>query len=397
MEVMVMNANEGDVNGGVRQWWSINGVECRFGNTEGFGDTKFVQYDFSTLKSATRDFSAETRLGEGGFGTVYNGTLENGEQLAIKRLSKSTSEQGSNEFMAEASLLAKLRHRNLVKLLGFCLEGDEKLLVYEFMSNGSLDRFLFDPNKSHLLDWILRYKIIKGIARGLQYLHEDSPLTIIHRDLKPGNILLDTEMNAKIADFGLAKLFDGAQKFGSTKHICGTIGYMAPEYMTTGEYSDKSDVYSFGIMLLEILSGQNNVRFYELLQKKDLPVHAWRLWNQKRSLELTDPILHNKCSSDEVIRCVQIGLLCLQANAEERPTMAKVAVMLTSSDDLPLPSTPAMSFPQFNMPVDFALGSTPAMSFPQFNMPMAYSGDQQSDTDQFSVMSVTQDMDPTPR
>ncbi|XP_074267421.1 putative cysteine-rich receptor-like protein kinase 31 [Silene latifolia] len=243
-------------------------------DVDNLGDTKFLQYDFATLKAATRNFSSENKLGQGGFGTVYKGILENGDNhLAIKRLS-GTSGQGTKEFMTEARLLAKLQHKNLVKLVGFCSEGDEKLLIYEFMSNASLDGFLFDQIKRPLLNWATRSNIIMGIARGLQYLHEDSRLTIVHRDLKPGNILLDNEMNPKIADFGLATLFEGAQKFGNTSRIVGTIGYMAPEYMTTGEYSEKSDVYSFGIMLLEIVSGQNNIKFYQARQsKEDLPVH----------------------------------------------------------------------------------------------------------------------------
>ncbi|KAK9706481.1 hypothetical protein RND81_07G128500 [Saponaria officinalis] len=351
--------------------WILTTDENNIGNSE------FVQYDFATLKTATRNFSAENKLGEGGFGAVYKGTLVNGEQLAIKRLS-GTSGQGIKEFMAEARLLAKLQHRNLVKLVGFCSEGDEKLLVYEFMSNASLDGFLFDERKRALLDWATRHKIIMGIARGLHYLHEDSRLTIIHRDLKPANILLDNQMNPKIADFGLAKLFDDSQKFGNTSRIVGTLGYMAPEYMVTGKYSDKSDVYSFGIMLLEIISGRNNRKFYQAHHNEDLPIHVWRLWNEGLAIELTDPALVNNFSGKDVMRCLQIGLLCLQANVEQRPSMASVVVMLTSSVDLPLPSAPAMSFPQFNMP-------------------MSSSGEQPSDVDRSSTMSVSQDLPPKPR
>ncbi|KAK9706482.1 hypothetical protein RND81_07G128600 [Saponaria officinalis] len=349
------------------------------------GDTDFEQYDFNTLKIATRDFSDENMLGEGGFGIVYKGKLENGQQLAIKRLSKGTTGQGTKEFMTEARLLAKLQHKNLVRLLGFCLEGDEKLLVYEFMPNGSLDVSLFDLEKRSLLNWMTRYKIIMGIARGLQYLHEDSRLTIIHRDLKPANILLDKEMNAKIADFGLARLFGGAQKHGNTLRIVGTQGYMAPEYLMTGDYSDKSDVYSFGIMLLEIVSGQKNRLLQRSQQREDLSIQAWKLWNEERSFELTDHVLLDNCLSNDVLRCIQIGLLCVQADAEERPTMSAVFLMLTGSIDLPFPSSPIVS------------------SHQQHSMPMAYTGWQRSDTDQYSTKSVTmatdmeQDLYPRPR
>ncbi|XP_074267428.1 putative cysteine-rich receptor-like protein kinase 39 [Silene latifolia] len=321
---------------------------------ESLGDTEFKQYDFNTLKIATRDFSDETMLGEGGFGKVYKGTLENGDQIAIKRLSNGTTGQGTKEFMTESRVLAKLQHRNLVKLLGFCSEGEEKLLVYEFLSNASLDRFLFDPKKRSHLDWTTRNKIIMGIARGLQYLHEDSRLTIIHRDLKPGNILLDEEMNPKVADFGLAKLFECAQKFGNTVRIVGTQGYMAPEYLMSGDYSAKSDVYSFGIMLLEIVSGQKSRPSNRSQQTEDLSIQAWRLWDEDRSMEITDPVLLNNCPSNEVKRCIQIGLLCIQANAEERPTMGAVVLTLTCSIDLPSPSPPMMTSSQYSMAMSYS-------------------------------------------
>ncbi|XP_021835682.1 cysteine-rich receptor-like protein kinase 10 [Spinacia oleracea] len=313
-----------------------------------FGDVEFVQYDFATLKVATTDFSGDNKLGEGGFGVVYKGTLKNGQVIAIKRLS-GNSGQGAKEFMTEARLVAKLQHRNLVKLLGFCSQGDEKLLVYEFLPNSSVDRFLFDPRKRGSLDWETRYKIIIGIARGLQYLHEDSRLTIIHRDLKPSNILLDKDMNPKIADFGMAKLFGGDQKHGNTSQIVGTHGYMAPEYMLAGEYSEKSDVYSFGIIILELISGQKNRILYQSSQKEDISILAWKLWSARRSFELIDSALYNNYPSNEVLKCIQIGLLCVQGNAVQRPTMAAVVLMLNGSvAQLPLPSTPLISPHHFN-------------------------------------------------
>ncbi|XP_021735525.1 cysteine-rich receptor-like protein kinase 10 isoform X1 [Chenopodium quinoa] len=315
---------------------------------DSLGDTEFVQYDFATLKDATSNFSSDNKLGEGGFGAVYMGTLNSGQVLAIKRLS-GNSGQGAKEFMTEARLVAKLQHRNLVKLLGFCSQGDEKLLVYEFLPNSSVDRFLFDPRKRGTLDWETRYKIIMGVARGLQYLHEDSRLTIIHRDLKPNNILLDKDMNPKIGDFGMAKLFGREQKFGNTSQIVGTHGYMAPEYMLTGEYSDKSDVYSFGIIILELISGLKNRLHYQSSHMEDIPVLAWRLWNAGRSLELLDStLLHDNYTRNEVLKCIQIGLLCVQGSAVRRPTMAAVVLMLNGSVTLPLPSTPIISPHQFN-------------------------------------------------
>ncbi|KAJ6964739.1 cysteine-rich receptor-like protein kinase 10 [Populus alba x Populus x berolinensis] len=181
-----------------------------------------LQFDLSSIEAATNNFSPDNKLGEGGFGEVYKGTLPNGQQIAVKRLSK-YSGQGAAEFNNEVLLIAKLQHRNLVRLLGFCLQGAEKILVYEFVPNKSLDHFLFDPAKQGLLDWSIRYKIIGGIARGLLYLHEDSRLRIIHRDLKPSNVLLDGEMNPRIADFGMAKIFGGDQSQEITNRIAGTL------------------------------------------------------------------------------------------------------------------------------------------------------------------------------
>ncbi|EEF43949.1 ATP binding protein, putative [Ricinus communis] len=212
-----------------------------------------LQFDFGTVRAATNNFSEENKLGQGGFGVVYKGTLYNRQDIAVKRLSKDSG-QGDLEFKNEVLLVAKLQHRNLVRLLGFCLEGNERLLIYEFVPNASLDHFIFDPIKRANLDWDKRYNIIGGIARGLLYLHEDSRLRIIHRDLKASNILLDADMNPKISDFGMARLVVMDQTQGNTNRIVGTYGYMAPEYVMHGQFSVKSDVFSFGVLLLEIVN-----------------------------------------------------------------------------------------------------------------------------------------------
>ncbi|KAK3188266.1 hypothetical protein Dsin_027827 [Dipteronia sinensis] len=180
-----------------------------------------LQFDFGTIEAATNKFSTNNKLGEGGFGEVYKGVLPNGQEVAVKRLSRSSG-QGAKEFKNEVELVAKLQHRNLVRLLGFCLEGEEKILVYEFVTNKSLDYFLYDPEKQGQLDWSRRYKIIGGIARGILYLHEDSRLRIIHRDLKASNVLLDGDMNPKISDFGMARIFGVDQTKGNTSRIVGT-------------------------------------------------------------------------------------------------------------------------------------------------------------------------------
>ncbi|KAL3740613.1 hypothetical protein ACJRO7_021828 [Eucalyptus globulus] len=221
-----------------------------------------LQYDFATIQVATDNFSHQNKLGEGGFGEVFQGRLTNGQQIAVKRLSQDSG-QGVGEFKNEVLLVAKLQHRNLVRMLGFCLEGEEKLLVYEFVPNKSLDYFLFDPEKSKQLDWSRRYKIVCGIARGMLYLHEDSRLRIIHRDLKASNILLDSEMIPKISDFGMARIVVVDQTQANTNKIVGTFGYMSPEYAMHGQFSVKSDVYSFGVLLLELISGKKNSFFYQ--------------------------------------------------------------------------------------------------------------------------------------
>uniref|UniRef100_A0A453T8N1 Protein kinase domain-containing protein n=1 Tax=Aegilops tauschii subsp. strangulata TaxID=200361 RepID=A0A453T8N1_AEGTS len=215
--------------------------------------------DVSTLRAATGDFAENNKLGEGGFGAVYKGTLPDGEEIAVKRLSKGST-QGVDELKNELALVAKLKHKNLVRLLGVCLEQQERLLVYEFVPNRSLDQILFIDieKKREKLDWGQRLRIIRGIARGLQYLHEDSQLKVVHRDLKASNVLLDVDMNPKISDFGLARLFERGQTQGITNRVIGTYGYMAPEYIMRGNYSVKSDVFSFGVMVLEIVTGRKN-------------------------------------------------------------------------------------------------------------------------------------------
>ncbi|XP_020404165.1 cysteine-rich receptor-like protein kinase 6 isoform X2 [Zea mays] len=227
-------------------------------------DTEMVDsmmMDVSALRAATGDFDESNKLGEGGFGAVYKGVLPDGEEIAVKRLSSSSS-QGVQELKNELALVAKLKHRNLVRLIGVCLGQQERLLVYEFLPNRSLDLILFDTENEERgrrrLDWAQRYKIINGVARGLQYLHEDSQLKVVHRDLKASNVLLDENMNPKISDFGLARIFGRGQTQAVTRRVVGTYGYMAPEYMMRGNYSVRSDAFSFGVMVLEVVTGRKN-------------------------------------------------------------------------------------------------------------------------------------------
>ncbi|XP_065862216.1 G-type lectin S-receptor-like serine/threonine-protein kinase At4g27290 [Euphorbia lathyris] len=296
-------------------------------------------FELSTIVNATNDFSMANKIGEGGFGTVFRGTLIGGLEIAVKKQSRSSG-QGLSEFKTEVLLISKLQHRNLVKLLGCCIQGEEKMLVYEYMPNGSLDSFIFARDTSKLLDWATRYNIICGIARGLLYLHQDSRLRIIHRDLKASNVLLDGEMNPKISDFGMAKTFGGEQTEGSTNRVVGTYGYMAPEYATDGTFSIKSDVFSFGVIVLEIISGKRSRGFYHPNHNQNLIGHAWELWKEGKSLEFVDSLVGESSDLSQVMRCIHISLLCVQQHADERPSMGSVILMLSSEISLPQPKEP---------------------------------------------------------
>ncbi|MQM11016.1 hypothetical protein Taro_043913 [Colocasia esculenta] len=302
-------------------------------------DSELPLFDIDTITSATHNFNE--KIGEGGFGVVYKGVLESGKQIAVKRLS-STSLQGIHEFMNEVKLIAKLQHKNLIRLLGCCTQGNEKILIFDYMQKKSLDLFIFDETRRAQLSWRMRLNIILGIARGLLYLHHDSRLKIIHRDLKASNVLLDEAWNPKISDFGTARIFGANQHADNTKRVIGTYGYMSPEYAINGIISIKSDVFSFGVIALEVLSGVRSRGIYEVEPHLNLLSHAWKLWQEGNCLELLDHMVASSSHESELSRCIQVGLLCVQEHARDRPTMCEVVTILCSeSSSLPHPKKPA--------------------------------------------------------
>ncbi|XP_074562166.1 receptor-like serine/threonine-protein kinase SD1-8 isoform X2 [Curcuma longa] len=298
-------------------------------------DMELPLFDLNTIKDATDDFSIDNKLGEGGFGPVYKGKLGEDQEIAVKRLSK-TSTQGVDEFKNEITLIAKLQHRNLVKLLGCCIQGGERLLIYEYLSNGSLDTFLFGEAQTVLLDWRARYNIILSVARGLLYLHHDSRLRIVHRDLKASNILLDKDMNPKISDFGMARIFGGDESESITKRVVGTYGYMSPEYIMNGIFSIKSDVFSFGVLVHEIISGKRNRDTDQSMEQLNFLGNMWIRWKEGKCLDLVDKNFSHLLFENQILRCIKVGLLCVQKQPEDRPTMSSVLAMLVSVDNISL-------------------------------------------------------------
>ncbi|PHT42176.1 hypothetical protein CQW23_16201 [Capsicum baccatum] len=318
-------------------------------------------FNFHTLEKATKNFHSDNLLGCGGFGPVFLGKLGDGKLIAVKKLSLDKSQQGDREFLAEMRLITSIQHKNLVRLLGCCSDGAQRLLVYEYMKNRSLDQILF--GKSDIfLNWKTRYQIILGIARGLQYLHEDSHIRIVHRDIKASNILLDDKFQPRIGDFGLARFFPEDQAYLSTA-FAGTLGYTAPEYALRGELTEKADIYSFGVLVLEIINCRKNtdlslpsemqylpeyvrclhfifryvitmkqekrLSVYHLLTILIVQVQAWKLYERSRLVDLVDPKMkEDGIVEKDVMQTIHVAFLCLQRDANLRPPMSEIVAML---------------------------------------------------------------------
>ncbi|XP_031740036.1 probable leucine-rich repeat receptor-like serine/threonine-protein kinase At3g14840 isoform X1 [Cucumis sativus] len=309
-------------------WWSICLRHERTLEQELRGlDLQTCSFTLRQIKVATNNFDAANKIGEGGFGPVYKGVLADGTTIAVKQLS-SKSKQGNREFVNEIGMISALQHPHLVKLYGCCIEGNQLLLVYEYMENNSLAHALFGQEESELeLDWSTRQKICVGIARGLAYLHEESRLKIVHRDIKATNILLDKDLNPKISDFGLAKLDEEGNTHISTR-IAGTFGYMAPEYAMQGHLTDKADVYSFGVVALEIVSGRMNTTLWAANDCSYLLDSALKFKEKNSLLELVDPGLGSNFNKGEALRMIKIALHCTNVSPAARPNMSSVVSML---------------------------------------------------------------------
>ncbi|MQL77150.1 hypothetical protein Taro_009553 [Colocasia esculenta] len=314
-----------------------NSQEASIHSDAGHTSQIVKRYSYKELKHATDDFSLANKIGEGGFGSVYKGRLRDGTVVAIKVLS-SESQQGVREFLSELETIANIVHRNLVKLCGCCVEGNNRILVYDYVANNSLARTLLGGRRSNIqFNWGARTKICIGVARGLAFLHEEVHPRIVHRDIKASNILLDEDLTPKISDFGLARLLPSNATHVSTR-VAGTIGYLAPEYAVSGRVSRKADIYSFGVLLLEIVSGQCNTNARlphedRCLGMSDihgvLAMYAWELYQRNELISIVDPALSSEFDPEEACKFLKVGLLCAQDNPKLRPSMSNVVKMLT--------------------------------------------------------------------
>ncbi|KAL3698957.1 hypothetical protein R1sor_016979 [Riccia sorocarpa] len=317
-------------------WRKLRSASAKLGSKsmdlEGVSDN--LRFSYKQLSAATQQFREESRLGQGGFGFVYRGVLPStGAPVAVKKLNHD-SKQGLKEFVAEVTIINQLRHRNIVRLLGWCCDRDKFLLVCELMPNGSLDKALFSEAPGCLLSWKQRYEIIRGAAEALHYLHEGWRQQIIHRDFKSSNIMLDGDFNAMLGDFGLARMI-GRHENPATTVVAGTYGYIAPEAHTLGKFTEKTDVYAFGAVALEVACGRHALKFQ--LPEDEVVLVDW-VWNKLEEddlLSVVDPKLESDFDADQVQVLLLVGLLCSHPNPDERPTMRQVVEVLSGHVEVP--------------------------------------------------------------
>ncbi|GFP94374.1 probable LRR receptor-like serine/threonine-protein kinase at1g56140 [Phtheirospermum japonicum] len=342
---------------------------------EGIAPNNVRLFTYHSLRSATSHFHLSNKIGRGGFGVVYKGVLRDGTQVAIKSLS-TESKQGTNEFLTEINMISNIQHPNLVRLIGCCVEGNNRILVYEYLENNSLANALLVSNGKRVgLDWSKRAAICMGTASGLAFLHEYAEPRIVHRDIKASNVLLDENFVPKIGDFGLAKLFPDNVTHVSTR-VAGTVGYLAPEYAVLGQLTKKADVYSFGVLMLEIISGESSSKaafgddFSVLLE------WTWKLYNEGRLVEIVDPDLRDY-PKDEAIRFTKVALFCTQAASQHRPDMKQVLKMLSTDVNLneSLLSEPGLYRPQRSHKSKF--GSSLASSHSETKLDSAHASSTQ--------------------
>ncbi|KAF5446879.1 hypothetical protein F2P56_032475 [Juglans regia] len=336
----------------VRENWEIEYGTHRFG--------------YKSLYKATNGFKAKEIIGEGGFGKVYRGTLPSNEKIAVKRVSHD-SQQGMKEFVAEIISMGRLRHRNLVRLLGYCRRRGELLLIYDYMPHGSLDRFLYSKGRRHL-NWLQRFQILKGVASSLLYLHEGWEQIVIHRDIKASNILLDAEMNGRLGDFGLARLYDHDTN-SQTTLVAGTVGYMAPELTRTGRATTYTDVYAFGAFMLEVACGRKPIERMGMPEELVLVDWVFECWSKGAILHASDPRLEGNYVVEEMVLILKLGLLCLHVNPAARPSMRRVMQFLNGDADLPNIPNDSASFGTFTSSETFDFLWSPPSSFVQSSDP----------------------------
>ncbi|OWM70863.1 probable serine/threonine-protein kinase At1g01540 [Punica granatum] len=290
-------------------------------------------YTLRELEVATNGFVEESVIGEGGYGIVYRGVLDDNTVVAVKNLLNNRG-QAEKEFKVEVEAIGRVRHKNLVRLLGYCVEGAHRMLVYEYVDNGNLEQWLHgDVGPCSPLTWDIRMNIITGTAKGLTYLHEGLEPKVVHRDIKSSNILLDKQWNPKVSDFGLAKLL-GSERSYVTTRVMGTFGYVAPEYASTGMLNERSDVYSFGILIMEIISGRNPVDYSRPPGEVNLVEWLKTMVTDRNAEGVLDPRLPEKPSSRALKRALLVALRCVDPNAQKRPKMGHVVHML-EADEVP--------------------------------------------------------------